>query len=510
MRREVRVVAGPSARTKERIRPSATSSCRLRYTVPSETRGRRGARARRPIPPSDATRCRDRLEHEAPLAGRARGRGAGRVDISVTIPITDEDPVSTREDGRRARRSFELPLQSERLGTAAPSPTSAGRDFPLGVPGLHLPGPPPRGPPRRPRPGVPGGARAGRTPALADAAARPTAPIRRPLDPLARSRLLVDAARPLGRFVARLFGVEREWRRQIAIGRPGGGPLPVPARLRAAPGRPGEAAREPRRPCDRRGLAGGGRRASSAAPPRPPLGRRPGARDRADGRRGCSTSRRTSSRRSGRRRSPRSRRGARERRDLALAPPRVRAGAALCPAPRAPGTRPSSPSSRRCSRPTPSGPTCAASTRTCGPRSAAGPPSTARDARLPRLVETERPNPALPEERVGPGVPPAPPRRLRLTDPRMTRARGARRDALLPALPRAGEGLLLEGVLRREDGHVPEEPARRRAARAARSTRRSRRCTSCGARATRSARSRSSASTTRCARAPATGSATTA
>ena len=39
-------------------------------------------------------------------------------------------------------------------------------------------------------------------------------------DPLSRSRLLVDAARPLGRFVAVLFGVEREWQTQIEIAKP--------------------------------------------------------------------------------------------------------------------------------------------------------------------------------------------------------------------------------------------------------------------------------------------------
>ncbi|MEP6800948.1 MAG: pyridine nucleotide-disulfide oxidoreductase, partial [Acidobacteriota bacterium] len=39
-------------------------------------------------------------------------------------------------------------------------------------------------------------------------------------DPLSRSRLLVDAARPLGRFVAVLFGVEREWQRQIEVAQP--------------------------------------------------------------------------------------------------------------------------------------------------------------------------------------------------------------------------------------------------------------------------------------------------
>ena len=40
------------------------------------------------------------------------------------------------------------------------------------------------------------------------------------LDPIACSRLLVEAARPLSRFIARLFGVEREWRAQAASAGP--------------------------------------------------------------------------------------------------------------------------------------------------------------------------------------------------------------------------------------------------------------------------------------------------
>ncbi len=77
------------------------------------------------------------------------------------------------------------------------------------------------------------------------------------------------------------------------------------------------------------------------------------------------------------------------------------------------------------------------------------------------LVATERNNPALPEERVGP----AERRRRRdgfgLTDPRMTRPRDPGRVALLHALPRAREGLLLEGMLDEKDGGA-EEPARHR------------------------------------------------
>jgi NADPH-dependent glutamate synthase beta subunit-like oxidoreductase/NAD(P)H-flavin reductase len=40
------------------------------------------------------------------------------------------------------------------------------------------------------------------------------------LDPIACSKLLVEAARPLSRFIARLFGVEREWRAQAALAGP--------------------------------------------------------------------------------------------------------------------------------------------------------------------------------------------------------------------------------------------------------------------------------------------------
>ena len=39
-------------------------------------------------------------------------------------------------------------------------------------------------------------------------------------DPITRSRFLVEAARPVARFVARLFGVEREWREQAAAAGP--------------------------------------------------------------------------------------------------------------------------------------------------------------------------------------------------------------------------------------------------------------------------------------------------
>jgi len=39
-------------------------------------------------------------------------------------------------------------------------------------------------------------------------------------DPVTKSKFLVEAARPLARFVARLFGIEREWREQAASAGP--------------------------------------------------------------------------------------------------------------------------------------------------------------------------------------------------------------------------------------------------------------------------------------------------
>ena len=100
------------------------------------------------------------------------------------------------------------------MATEAPPPTLAGRDFPLGEPGftyqdLH----------RDDRLADLDRAFLQRLerdePALAERLRRYRADPKS-LDPLALSKLLVDAARPLGRFVARLFGIEEEWRRQAA------------------------------------------------------------------------------------------------------------------------------------------------------------------------------------------------------------------------------------------------------------------------------------------------------
>ncbi|HKD11456.1 MAG TPA: FAD-dependent oxidoreductase [Thermoanaerobaculia bacterium] len=104
------------------------------------------------------------------------------------------------------------------MDTGTPPPSAAGRDFPLGVAGfryqdLHS------------EDRLADLDRAfledlnGSDPALAGRLrAYRTEPAS--LDPLARSRLLIDAARPLARFVARLFGIEQEWRAQIATAAP--------------------------------------------------------------------------------------------------------------------------------------------------------------------------------------------------------------------------------------------------------------------------------------------------
>jgi len=104
------------------------------------------------------------------------------------------------------------------LDNATTAPTPAGRDFPLGVPGftyqdLH----------REDR-------LADLDRAFLEDLAEHDAPLHARLvayrtnpasfDPLARSRLLVEAARPIGAFLAGLFGIEREWRAQAATAGP--------------------------------------------------------------------------------------------------------------------------------------------------------------------------------------------------------------------------------------------------------------------------------------------------
>ena len=104
----------------------------------------------------------------------------------------------------------------------------------------------------------------------------------------------------------------------------------------------------------------------------------------------------------------------------------------------------------------------------------------------------------------------APARRLRAHRPAHEPARGPGRGGLLPLLPRARQGLVLEGLRATRTGAIEEEPARRRARRLPARREDLRDAPAAEATATRSARSRSSSSTTRCAPAPATASATTA
>jgi NADPH-dependent glutamate synthase beta subunit-like oxidoreductase/NAD(P)H-flavin reductase len=109
-------------------------------------------------------------------------------------------------------------VESVRLETSVPPPPTAERDFPLGEPGfayqdLH----------REDRLADLDGAflaELERTdPSLASRLrayrADPAS-----LDPLSRSRLLVAAARPLSLFIVRLFGIETEWRLQAASAGP--------------------------------------------------------------------------------------------------------------------------------------------------------------------------------------------------------------------------------------------------------------------------------------------------
>jgi len=134
--------------------------------------------------------------------------------ISVTIPITDEARCQ-----RRVERKAKLPprLQSLRLSTTTPS-SPAGRNFPLGEPGFHY-----QDLHREDRLGELDRAFLNR---LAEEAPELHARLRAyranpgSMNALERSKLLVDAARPLGEFIARLFGIENEWRRQGASAGP--------------------------------------------------------------------------------------------------------------------------------------------------------------------------------------------------------------------------------------------------------------------------------------------------
>ena len=386
-----------------------------------DARASRGAPPRRPTPPWDATRCHHGLVDQAPLAGGAAGGGRADDDISVTIPIietsasgcqelfdheavvvalpdplqsvalVDDPPPSLRREGLPSRRARASPTRTSTARTASPISTRAF------LAGLAAEEP----------------ALAARLPAYRADPASARRP--RPLAPARRRRR--GRSRPSwpGSSASRRSGGARR-----AVGRPGGRPLPVPAGLPAAARRQDEAAGGPRRV---RSLARSGtsRGRSSGTSTRTCRGTRTRSSRRPGWRPGFSTSRPTSSPPSGRRRSPRCPPRSRdEARRLAR-----RAAASGRRAPRAPERgRRGSPrsSSRSSSSSTPSGATCGAST----------PPSRPEVARLdvlpacPRRSTTrtssrpKRPNPALPEERVGPARGHRRREGFTLTDPRMT------------------------------------------------------------------------------------------
>ena len=343
------------------------------------------------------------------------------------------------------------PLRLQSPGFADDDPAHFRREeLPSRRARIPLPGPPPRGPPGRAGSGLP---RTGSRARLRSPTPRLTAYRANPgsVTPLDSSRLLVDAARPLGEFLARLFGIENEWRRQAASA----GPEAVLFRFRrdfllrraVKTKLPQDLERSTPPPSPPRP----GR--SSGTSSRAPLGRGSGARDRRDGRDGCSTSRPTSSRRSARRRNRRSRRRlARAARALAAPGGRL-ARPPTCPAPPASPTRSSWRSSTSSSSGMPSGAILSASTRRFARRiTRAGSPSSCPKRSTTRI--SSRPSartPLSPRSRVGPAETAPAPRGLRPDRPADDPPRGPRRDALLPPLPRPREGLLLEGILRRQD-----------------------------------------------------------
>ena len=112
---------------------------------------------------------------------------------------------------------------------------------------------------------------------------------------------------------------------------------------------------------------------------------------------------------------------------------------------------------------------------------------------FPHFVDHEDLRAAAPARREaarhhrGPARAPAAPRRVRADRPAHVAARGRERGRLLPLLPRAREGFLLDRHAR-QVGRGEAQPAGREDRRAARSTRRSARCTCCGRTAIRSRR----------------------
>ncbi len=186
-------------------------------------------------------RAGDRFEHEAVLAGGAPGRGPGRVAISVTIPITNESPVSMSKNGAARdglRTSFTI--RALENGRAHPRPPPE-ETFPSASPDSRT----------RISTATPGSristarfwpSSRGKTPALADAADG----LPRRLRPRStRSRAPACSSRRRGRSrpSSPVSSASRRSGGAGGLGRPRGRPLPLPARLPAAARGEDEAAR---------------------------------------------------------------------------------------------------------------------------------------------------------------------------------------------------------------------------------------------------------------------------
>ena len=341
-----------------------------------------------------------------------------------------------------------------RLSTTTPS-SSAERNFPLGEPGFHY-----QDLHREDRLGELDRAFLNR---LAEEApelhARLTAYRANPgsVNALERSRLLVDAARPLGEFIARLFGIENEWRRQGASA----GPEAVLFRFRrdfllrravktklppdlerfdpaaiAATARAIERELHPELPWDSDPELATAEMAvrmldveadfiaTIRQKKKPEIS--PEAREAARAPRGP-------------RRRLQSRRPAPRRRGVRRGAPRFpsQAPRAVCPL---------VPPSSRAPRASPV-------------HTELGLVQAARNARLPESRRDGAPRPG-PSRATGSGPAADPPaaRGVPPDRPADDPSRDPGRDALLPALPRPGEGLLLQGLLRRQDDRLAEEP----------------------------------------------------
>ncbi len=328
----------------------------------------------------------------------------------------------------------------------APTHDGPGRDFPLGDSRVHLPGPPPRRAARGPRSRVSRGARprgCGPGGAARGVPRRPrVARSPGPLTPARRGGAAVSPLRgPPLRNRGRVAGAGSERRARRPCSSDSGA-----TSCSAGPSGPSSPKSSP----PSTSLRAAARAIERELFPGAAVGKRPRARHLAGRRRAARARERVSCRAPpeegprGRRRGPRAgapsspaERGLRKPRACPAPPARrirellafleslLEHVRALVPSPH--GARRPAPRDRR-----------------------TGSPSICRrPSTTTHLVETERPNAELPEERVGPLVPTAPTRGLHADRPAHDAPGGPRRDALLPPLPRAREGLLLEGLLRR-------------------------------------------------------------